>query len=96
MLVLGDCNTKIDQNDPLVSKGGILTIGLKILSPDKDDGVFWSLPLAHLRYYGDPVRSNRSMGTNAARVQMEDLMQVALGSACSMWSNAMIFLKLHS
>jgi hypothetical protein len=88
MLVLGDCNTTVEQNDPLVSKGGILTIGLKILSPDKDDGVFWSLPLAHLCYYGDPVRSTRSMGTNAARVPMEAFIQVALGSACSMWSKA--------
>jgi len=35
MLVLGDCSTKVEQNDALVLKGGILTIGVKSLSPDR-------------------------------------------------------------
>ncbi|KAH6714304.1 hypothetical protein BKA61DRAFT_58103 [Leptodontidium sp. MPI-SDFR-AT-0119] len=86
MLVLGDSNTTVSQKDPLVGEGGILTIGLKIMSPDREDGVFWSLPLAHLRYYGDPVRSERSLGTSTSRVTMEDLIQIALGCSCSMWS----------
>ncbi|KAK9415679.1 hypothetical protein SUNI508_10157 [Seiridium unicorne] len=48
-----------NQNDPLVSLGGILTIGLQLERETVPGGVFWSLPLGHLRYYGGPVRSEK-------------------------------------
>lgn len=40
MLVLGTAPTCVDQNDPLVSEGGLLTIGLQM---DKDQGGVFGL-----------------------------------------------------
>ncbi|KAK3681315.1 hypothetical protein B0T22DRAFT_388073 [Podospora appendiculata] len=53
MMVYIDGEKEITQNDPLVKRGGLLTVGLQS-SPESDTGVCWSLPLAKFRFYGDP------------------------------------------
>ncbi|PMD64787.1 uncharacterized protein K444DRAFT_205823 [Hyaloscypha bicolor E] len=90
ILVLGSKTTEVDQRDPLIPREGILTVGLKSTSPDRDHGVFWSLPLAHLRFYGDPVRSLRSLATDTGRISFDELSQVILGSALYKWSDQAI------
>jgi hypothetical protein len=85
MLVLGSTTARIEQNDPLVGKGGILTIGLH----HKDasgKGVFWSLPLAHMRYYGEAPVVSRSLATDSSRISFEQLYQVPLGCLTAQWN----------
>ncbi|KAI1737537.1 hypothetical protein F4680DRAFT_428019 [Xylaria scruposa] len=83
MLVLGTVPTSVDQNDPLVSEGGLLTIGLQM---DKDQGgVFWSLPLNYLRYYGGPILAERCLGALGNHITPLQLHQVAVGCLSEAW-----------
>lgn len=85
MLVLQDSPVPVEQHDPLVKSGGIVTIGLSIESQEHDS-VYWSLPLGHLRYYGEPVKSEKSLGTRTNRVTMLNLFQVAVGCLIRNWA----------
>ncbi|KAL2069432.1 hypothetical protein VTL71DRAFT_14111 [Oculimacula yallundae] len=80
MLVLHNSPTPVRQNDPLVPKGGILTVGLQIERPGQEGGVYWSLPLGHLRYYGAPVVMESHLETEGGRIEVDQLLQVAFGS----------------
>ena len=84
MVVHGSVTKKIDQRDELFPAGSIITLGLES-HKGIDKGIYWSLPLAHLRYYGDPVVASRSTGHEASRVSMEQLVFVALGSLFTGW-----------
>ena len=84
MVVHGTVTRKIEQKDDLCSRGGVVTLGLESVN-GADKGIYWSLPLAHLRYYGDPVQSSRSTGDNALRVSMDQLVYVSFGSLCMKW-----------
>jgi hypothetical protein len=86
MLVLGKSPVPIVQEDGLVEKGGRLTIGLRMASSRKNHGVSWSLPLAHLRYYGNPVVTTRTMANCGTNLPFDFFLQVALGTAVSTWS----------
>ena len=85
MLVLGSTTARIEQNDPLVGPGGILTIGLHH-NGDTGMGVSWSLPLAHMRYYGDAPIVSRSLATDSSRISFEQLYQVTLGCLSTQWN----------
>lgn len=84
MAVYGSVTQKIDQNDNLFPTGTMVTLGLES-NLGIDEGIHWSLPLAYLRYYGDPIQSSRSTGHDALRVSMDQLFYVALGSLFSDW-----------
>lgn len=72
------------QNDPLVPASGIVTLGLEDRRRS-GDGIYWSLPLAHLRYYGQPVRSEALLSSRTSRTSVDDLIFVALGSLIRRW-----------
>ncbi|KAJ8130735.1 hypothetical protein O1611_g2889 [Lasiodiplodia mahajangana] len=74
MLVLGTAPTSVDQKDPLVSEGGLVTIGLQM--NNDQGGVYWSLPLNHLRYYGGPVLAKRFLGAIGNHITPLQLYQV--------------------
>ncbi|KAI1327978.1 hypothetical protein F5Y16DRAFT_168017 [Xylariaceae sp. FL0255] len=84
MLVLEDATVEVKQNDKLLGSAGILTIGLNV-STENQHGVFWSLPLGHLRYYGNPVVSESSLVTQGNRVTLPQLMLMAVGRITSHW-----------
>ncbi|KAJ4005718.1 hypothetical protein NW752_011045 [Fusarium irregulare] len=86
IMVLGKAPTpiRVEQKDELISPAGLLTIGLNIRSP-KHHGVYWSLPLSHLRYYGGPVMAERSLATQGNRITVHELFQVAVGSLTRTW-----------
>ena len=86
MVVLGDASTEVQQTDPLFVTGGILTIGLELDVEEGNNGVFWSLPLAHLRYYSGPVMSVKSMSTDGTRVSVDQLLQVCIGCLVKAWN----------
>jgi hypothetical protein len=95
---------EIKHNDKLVPRGGVLTVGLQYVPRDGDSdddsstsnggngplGVFWSLSLAHLKFYGPPVKVSRSLGLNASRVSFDHFLLVALGSLSSCLNMSLI------
>ncbi|KAF8541076.1 hypothetical protein BDD12DRAFT_950044 [Trichophaea hybrida] len=75
-------------SDPLVAPGGLVTIGLQTEVGSQDgsgDGIYWSLPLGNLRYYGDPVQSVRYLVSDASKITFTQLEIVALGSLARLW-----------
>ena len=85
MIVLDELTTNVSQKDPLVRQGGVLTIGLKRKDTDSEKGVYWSLPLASLRYYGDPVLTSRSTAGDGSRLSIEGFGQAMLGCLINGW-----------
>ncbi|KAF2662593.1 hypothetical protein K491DRAFT_584819 [Lophiostoma macrostomum CBS 122681] len=82
--LLGDPNMFSEFRDPLVPKSGILTIGM-VGSATLTEGLHWSLPLAHLRYYGDPIpRTGRLRGVRN-RISLSEFMQSVLGCLLEVW-----------
>jgi hypothetical protein len=87
LLVLGEKTSKIDFNDPVLDDSGQLTVGLRDPNPDHDEGVYWSLSLAHLRYYGDPVKVTSFTTRDASRLTIDEFHLLVLGSIISDWGN---------
>ncbi|KAI9677129.1 MAG: hypothetical protein M1822_008238 [Bathelium mastoideum] len=83
MNVLG--SQMISQKDSLIPPEAILTVGLECSSGQQDVGVYWSLPLAHYRFYGPPKISTHSLCTDAERISFTQFSQVALGSFLCRW-----------
>ena len=85
LIILGSKIAHTKQNDPLVAPNGNVTIGLHGVEAADSQGVYWSLSLAHLRFYGDPVPSQRSVDTDLSRISFDDLWHVILGSLFATW-----------
>lgn len=96
MVVHGSVTKRIKQGDQLVPAGTMVTLGLESIA-GADMGVYWSLPLAHLRFYGDPVQSIRSTGRDASRIPAEQSVYIVLGVIFRNWvkSSSMIHLALQ-
>ena len=84
---IGQRTTIIEQNDHLVTKGGVVTLGLQEHRERDDPGITWSMPLAHLRYYGGAVSSQRTLGFKTTKVFFDRIILVAMGSAMAGWNN---------
>ena len=82
---VGRKDTTILQKDKLVRDGALLTIGLDEDDQTNGPGLAWSIPLAHLRYYGKPLVSRTTLGTETARVPFRNILHVAIGSLSSTW-----------
>jgi hypothetical protein len=77
-------NKEVKQNDPLVDSGGILTLGIEDVR-HQGKGIYWSLPLAHLRYYGDPVVCKSTLHSDNSRVSLDKFIYVTLGCLIRRW-----------
>jgi hypothetical protein len=86
MHVLGATPPNISQNDRLMHPGGLLTLGMVNHLRDTGEGVFWSLPLAYLRFYGDPVTSLRTIGETSTRLTISEFFLVILGAIFAGWA----------
>ncbi|KAL6363056.1 hypothetical protein LRP88_02457 [Fusarium phalaenopsidis] len=75
----------IRQNDPLILGSGILTVDVE-RSSETAGSVVWSLPLAYLRYYGEPVLVNRTLSVDSARLSMDQFRYVLLGCVFATWT----------
>ncbi|KAJ2993218.1 hypothetical protein NUW58_g1912 [Xylaria curta] len=84
MMVVVKGSKAIKQQDDLISPGGVVTLGLKS-AQKPDQGIFWSLPLSFHRYYGDPLIVKGSYNADSARIPVDDLFLVGLGSLLSSW-----------
>jgi hypothetical protein len=84
MLVLGPQTKEVKQHDELIPTGTLVTAGLQHRT-STTGGVFWSLPLAHIRFYGDPIMV-RSSTMSETGLTINQLLQVALGSLIGQWT----------
>ncbi len=75
------------QYDPLISNLGVLTIGLENLSLSHDP-VSWSLPLAYMRYYGEPSLITGLAGHSNSRVSMDQFAYIVMGSVIYAWESS--------
>ena len=75
----------IYQKDALMPESGLLTIGFQHEKYNGATGISWSMPLAHLRYYGKPVKCSQSLHSATSRISFRQVLQVAIGSLASQW-----------
>ncbi|KAJ2986287.1 hypothetical protein NUW58_g5100 [Xylaria curta] len=83
--LLGPATKLIRQKDPLVPEPGILTVGLNWHGKLHGEGLQWSLPLAHLRYYGDPVIRTTKITTQGSRLTLDEFSMAVLGCVLGSW-----------
>lgn len=72
------------MEDKLVNSAGLLTIDLH-METEYHHGIYWSLPLADLRFYGGPVMAERSPAIQGNHIFVPELFQVAVGSFTRLW-----------
>ncbi|CAN9389827.1 unnamed protein product [Alternaria alternata] len=87
LLILGESVTAVDFKDPVIADCAQLTIGLWNPDIDKDEGVYWSLSLSHLRFYGDPVKVTSITTRDASRLDIEELHLLTMGAFLADWGN---------
>lgn len=70
----------LTQNDTLLPTAGAVTLDIKCSTSEGTNfGITWSLPLSHLRYYGQAVVTKGSLDGRSRQVTMEELLFVTLG-----------------
>jgi hypothetical protein len=84
MIVYNAKPVEVKQNDPLFKEAAPLTLGLE---PVGKKGVSWSLPLARLQYYGEPVYTTRSVSPDNTRITATEFSYVVLGCLFSGWKD---------
>ena len=57
VLGVGTRTYHVPQQDRLIAPGGMITVGMGSREGCPDETIYWSLPLAHMRFYGDPVNA---------------------------------------
>ncbi|KAH8632269.1 hypothetical protein IG631_13952 [Alternaria alternata] len=87
LLILGESVTTVDFKDSIIADCAQLTIGLWNPDSDKDEGVYWSLSLSHLRFYGDPVKVTSITTRDASRLNIEELHLLTMGAFLADWGN---------
>ncbi|OJJ77940.1 hypothetical protein ASPBRDRAFT_50758 [Aspergillus brasiliensis CBS 101740] len=86
LVVLASTTKEISQKDQLIKEGGIVTISIARQAGPRADGVYWSLPLASLRYYGTVRRERSTM--HDSRISVEQLQALALGASLGSYEGA--------
>ncbi|KAK2596415.1 hypothetical protein N8I77_013306 [Diaporthe amygdali] len=72
IIITGPTTVSHKFEDPLVRPGGTLTLGLARPGGEMHRGVFWSLSLAHLNFYGRrPVQKDAVLNLNAQRLSFQ-------------------------
>lgn len=86
LLVIGKETTQVQLNDPLVSPGGVITVGLEPVGNNKSLGLYWSLSLAHMNYYGHPERTSANLNQDSAKISFTQFTQAVFGCLLGNWS----------
>ncbi|KAL4993538.1 hypothetical protein BDV10DRAFT_199511 [Aspergillus recurvatus] len=81
LVLLGPKTLDHPQEDPLIAQGGIATLSIAYQEDPhgSQDGVYWSLPLSCLRYYG-PVQCKRS-SLHDSKISFSGLQALILGAS---------------
>jgi len=85
LLVLSEKNPTIEFDDPVTKEAGRFTIAIQDPDTFKDEGVYWSLSLSHLKFYGDPVRVTSFTAQDGSRLNIDEFHLLVLGSILSDW-----------
>ncbi|MCJ1371364.1 hypothetical protein MMC20_002579 [Loxospora ochrophaea] len=89
MAVVSPTNAHVRQQDPIFDLGAVLTLGLEEGPNASYGSIYWSLSMAHLRHYGTPVVSTRSIDSfERSRLNLNEFFQVTLGSLLAGWGDA--------
>jgi hypothetical protein len=84
LVILGTVTAEVKQRDQLFLPTALLTLGLRFADKGHQS-VSWSLPLAHMRYYGHPVWSQRALGQENSRISMDEFAYIVLGAVFGGW-----------
>ena len=87
LLVLEGTISAVKFHDEAILGSAQLTVGLENVQPGDHDGIYWSLSLSHIRYYGDPVLTTTYTSRDASRLSIDELHLLALGSTLARWGN---------
>jgi hypothetical protein len=81
LVILGPKTQEKPQLDPLVADGGIATLSIAYQEDPhgNQDGVYWSLPLAQLRYYRPTQRTGSSL--HDSKISFTGLQALILGAS---------------
>jgi hypothetical protein len=89
MAVAGPQNLSILMKDPAIRPGGVLTIGMRRpehhLMAEAKSGIYWSLSLAHLRYYGRPILKHGEFSVNTSRIHFQHFIKIVFGCLLDSW-----------
>ena len=88
LMVLNSDGTLVRQGDKLFPAGCILTFGASFENHERIDyprGPRWSLPLAYLRYYGDPIRRETFASAEGKRLTVSEFKMAILGCILGGW-----------
>ncbi|KAK4206319.1 hypothetical protein QBC37DRAFT_133716 [Rhypophila decipiens] len=87
MIVVGEPNgsTEVTMSDPLVRSSGILTLGFSGSGVHEKNGVYWSLSLAHHKFYGRPVTKTGHVDGLSTRLTFLEFQQTIIGAILSHW-----------
>ncbi|GAB1311420.1 hypothetical protein MFIFM68171_01630 [Madurella fahalii] len=77
--------TVVTLSDPLVHPGGVLTLGISDAGTRASKGVYWSLSLAHHKFYGKPVRKTAQVDESVSRMSLLQLQQATVGAILARW-----------
>ncbi|QGI92378.1 hypothetical protein CEK26_005447 [Fusarium fujikuroi] len=83
--IYGNKNIKVTMNDELVRAGGILSLASCPSQRTESRGVYWSLCLSHLTFYGPPVKRNQSLEKEHRRIPFDHLLHATVGAILSRW-----------
>ncbi|KAI0377660.1 hypothetical protein F5Y04DRAFT_174714 [Hypomontagnella monticulosa] len=78
-------NTAVPMNDPLVRTGGVMSLGMSRPAHREGRGIYWSLSLAHHKFYGRAVKQTRRLDVDGSRMTFSEFVLVCLGSLFRGW-----------
>ncbi|KAI3316533.1 hypothetical protein HD806DRAFT_517305 [Xylariaceae sp. AK1471] len=78
-------STTVQMKDALIKEGGILSLGFSDPGPHENQGVYWSLSLAHHTFYGKPTLQTRRLDSDGSRLTLDEFILVCMGSLLSSW-----------
>ena len=84
IVVIGQ-GVEVKFRDHLIPPGGALTIGLKHEQVGEPRGVYWSLSLAHLTFYGPPTTTRRRLDHESAKLSFDQFTLAVLGCIAGSW-----------
>ncbi|KAK2808292.1 hypothetical protein FQN50_004851 [Emmonsiellopsis sp. PD_5] len=86
LAIFGAQNVGIRMNDMAVPRGGVLSLGLSSPQENSTRGIYWSLSLAHLRFYGPSFRARRRLSEDPKRISFPQLQLATLGVILGYWN----------
>ncbi|ROV94955.1 hypothetical protein VMCG_08302 [Cytospora schulzeri] len=87
IICMGQNSVSHKFEDPLVRPGGTLTLGLAPPGGSALRGVFWSLSLAHLNFYGRrPVKREAELNLKSQKLTFQQFTIAVFGAFLARWN----------